>query len=53
MLTRREEMMEMKQCCPRAIYGAVTKHFHNVITFHIKLSELQHIFSEVCAIVVT
>lgn len=52
MPTSSQEMMEMKQCWPCTTYSTMTKHFHNVITFHIKLSELQHIFSKGCAVVV-
>lgn len=47
-----QEMMTMRQYWPCATYGKMTKHFHNVITFHIKPSKLQYIFSEVCSVVV-
>ena len=52
MPTRSWEVMETKQCWPCATYSAMPKHFDNVITFYIQLSALQHIFSEVCAVVV-
>lgn len=47
-----QEMMMMKQYWPYATNSKMTKHFHNVITFHVKPSKLQYIFSEVCSVVV-